>query len=210
MAALIPAALGAYQAISGGIKASKSQKALENMQSPTYQPNKAIKDYYSMALNKAMGGAYTTDLYKNAQQNANTTLAAGLGALNDRGGAIGGVSRLVGITNRSLQGAAGQAEQLQNQRLGQLGTAARAMAGEDRQAFQTNQMMPFENKFNLLAAKASGGNRDVSAGLQNINTGLQNYGEMRSAQDFNGGSYNFWGNMKKPRVSKYTYSGNLD
>lgn len=206
LAAILPAALGAYQTISGGIKANKAQKALENMQTPTYQPNKAIKDYYSMALNKAMGGAYTTDLYKNAQQNANTTLAAGLGALNDRGGAIGGVSRLVGITDRSLQGSAAQAEQLQNQRVSQLGRAAGAMAGEDRQAFQTNQILPYENKFNLLAAKASGGNRDVSAGLQNINSGIQNYGEMKAAQDYNGGNYNFWGNMKKPRGSNSTYS----
>lgn len=175
---LIQAGIGLGQAVIGGIRAHKAQKELEGLQTPTYTPNQAIGDYYNKALARYSLSPYESALYKLQTQNIGRGTAQGISALKDRRLGIGGISSLVQNQNDALLKAAAAAEGEQGQRLSQLGSAAGLKAGEDRAAFQYNQVMPYEKKYNLLAMKAQGGSQVLNAGLQNVFGGLQTQQEL--------------------------------
>jgi hypothetical protein len=188
--------LGAYQAISGGIKAHKAQKAIDNLQSPTYTPNQAIGDYYSKALSRYSANPYQSSLYKMQNQNIQRSTAQGISALNDRRLGIGGISSLIQGQNDSLLKAGAAAEGEQGQRLGQLGQAAGMKAQDDKYAFQTNQLMPYQQKMNILTGKAIGGNQEMNAGISNAFGGLAGYGQAQNEKAIYG-TYN----QRNPRSS---------
>lgn len=168
----VQAGAGAVQAIGGLIQAKRAQKQLENLHSPTYTPNQAIGDYYSKALSRYSANPYQSSLYKMQNQNIQRSTAQGIGALNDRRLGIGGISSLIQGQNDSLLKAGAAAEGEQGQRLQQLGAATGMKAQDDKYAFQTNQLMPYQQKYNMYAAKAAGGNQIMNAGLQNTFGGL--------------------------------------
>jgi hypothetical protein len=87
-----------------------------------------------------------------------------------------GVSSLLRGANDAALNADVQAEQLRNERFNTLSNATQLKAAEDDKAFQYNQYMPFERKYNLLSAKAGGGTQIANAGISNIFGGLQNLG----------------------------------
>ncbi len=175
----IQGGLGLAQTIGGFFQGKKAQKELERLNAPTYAPNQGIANYYKTALNRFQTNPYASQGYTVAQQNANRNLSAGLGALNDRRGGIAGISRLSAINNDAMLKAGVSAENQQNQRFGQLGGATQMKAADDKYAFQTNQLMPYQQKYNRLAGKAAGGNQIMNAGIQNVFGGL---GSMTQAQ----------------------------
>lgn len=177
--AIAQAGLGVIQGVVGGIRAAKAQKKLENMQSPTYAPNQSILNYYSTALNRYNTSPYQTGQYKQQVQNIGRGTAQGLDALRGRGGAVAGVNNLIASQNDALLNAGVQAENRKAQEFSVLGNATGMRAGEERQAFNVNQIQPFERKYNLLAQKASGGNKVMGAGLSNI------FGGFNAANDLN-------------------------
>lgn len=204
MPVVIPIALGAlavYQAVNGAVKAKKAQQAMRDMASPTYAQNKAIKDYYDTSLQRAQENPYDSAYYKQAQRETGANLAAGLGALRDRGSSIGNVSRLVGISNRAMTGAGVNAEQIRDNRQRQLGQAAGMQANEDRQAFQVNQYAPYETRFNMAGARAQAGSQEVQAGLSNLANAASSFSSMSSASKSAG--YDIWGNVKAPSSGGY-------
>lgn len=172
--ALIPAAIGAYQAISGGIRANKARKALANQKTPIYAPDKSILDYYSQAANRANVSPYNSQAYQNTKVNAGNTLSYGLNALQDRRSALGGISALTQNYNNNVARGGVAAENQQNQRFGQLGNAARMENSEYRNVFQNNSMLPYQNQRGIYAAEAAGGNQEFNAGISNLSGGLQN------------------------------------
>ena len=128
-----------------------------------------------------------------AEKNAGRGLATGISALQDRR-STGNVAGLVEGEQDSLGKAGVQAEGLQRQAMSQYGQATNMKAADDKYAFDVNQEAPFERKYSLLAAKASGGNQMVNAGLSNISQGLQSYSQskqedkyMKSFGSMNGG-----------------------
>ena len=165
--------LGLGQAVLGGIKAHRAQKQLENLQTPTYNQSKSILDYYNTALQRYNQNPYQTQQYQYANQQADRSLAAGVNALQSRGGAVGAISRLSALRNDAALKAGVNAEQEQNQRFGQLGQAAQLKTNEAQKAFQYNQLAPYEKKYNLLAMKGAGGNQIANAGISNLFGGLQ-------------------------------------
>src|SRR5574339_447154 len=124
--------LGAIQGIAGFIQNRRATKAMENMQSPTYNQNKSILDYYNKSLAKYNVNPYNTDLYRMQEQQANRGMASGLGALSGRGQAFAGVNQLVQGRNDSLLKAGAEAEQLSRQDLNRLGQAAGMKTAEDQ------------------------------------------------------------------------------
>lgn len=176
----VSAGVGAYQAISGGIKAGKAQKELERLSTPSYAPNAGISQYYKTALDRYQTNPYSSQQYTMATQAARRNQAAGLSALNDRRGGVAGVSRLTAIADDASLKAGVQAEQQQNNRFQQLGSATQAKAADDRYGFQINQLMPYQQKYNLLSSKAIGGNQELNSGLQNIYGGVQAFGNARN------------------------------
>jgi len=176
----IQAGVGLFQGIKGLFGANKAQKALEKLQAPTYTPNQAIGSYYNNALARYNANPYDTQAYGMAKNNAMAGTAAGLNALQGRRSALAGVGKLVGIQDNALQKAAVSAEDQRNREFSQLGTATNMKAADDRTAFQYNQMMPYENKRQLLGAKASGYNRMLSSGIQNLFGGVGNFAKLKA------------------------------
>lgn len=186
VAAIAQAGLGALQTGLGMWQASRAQKKLEKLNTPTYAKSAGILDYYNQALSRYNTDPYQSGLYKQQTQQIGRNVAQGLSALNDRGSAVAGVARLVQGANDASLSAGAQAEARRDQAFGQLGQAAGMKAGEDRMAFQVNQLMPYEKKYNLLAMKASGGNQIANAGLQNIMGGVQGIGQVQMANQMYG------------------------
>ncbi len=170
--------IGALQGLIGGISAHKNQKKLEKLQTPTYNQNKSILDYYNTALQRYNINPYQSQQYQNAVQQAGRSTAAGINALQDRGSAVAGIGRLAALQNQQGLNAGVQAEQQQNQRFSQLRGATEMKAGEDRMAFQQNQIAPYEKKYNLLAMKAGANNQTANAGLSNMFGGLNSISQM--------------------------------
>lgn len=164
----IGAAIGLGQTIFGGNKAKKAQKQLEKMQTPTYEGSESIMDYYNKALSRYNTNPYNSQQYQYATNAASRNQAAGLGALQDRRSAVGGVSRLTALNNDAQLRAGVQAEQMQNQRFGQLGQAAGMKTQDELRQFQQNKLAPYEQKYNLLSAKAGAANQTANAGMGNI------------------------------------------
>lgn len=192
----IQAGAGLVQSIIGGGKAKKAQKQLENLQTPTYNPNQSILDYYNRALSRYNADPTSTALYKNQMKNIQRGVATGLTSLQDRRGALGGITKLVQAQNDATLNAEVAAERQRDQRFGVLGGATGMKAGEDRAAFQQNVIAPYEKKYNLLAMKAGAANATANAGLSNIFGGLKSAGEMEMLDKIygDGGS----GNSRNP------------
>lgn len=174
--AIAEGALGLGQVVFSG--EHKAEKNLENLAN-SYKPNAGIMDYYNKALSKYSTNPYTSSLYNQQTKNIDRNVNAGISALQSRRSALGGISALVQGANDSYQKAATGAEQLQSQQLGQLGQAASAKANEEYK--------PFEMKYNLLAQKASGANKTLGAGIQNVFGGISNYQDQQLANKLYGG-----------------------
>lgn len=181
------AVIGLGQTIFGGIQARKARKALEKLQTPTYTPARSISDYYSEAKQRYNTSPYASTLYKTTEQGIGRNINKGISALQDRNMGIGGISSIIQAANDATLKAGIAAEQQQSQNFAQYGQAAGMMGQEERQAFNINQLMPYEKKYNLLAAKASGGSQIMNAGISNIGGGLSTYGQMKMADKYYSG-----------------------
>lgn len=192
LAALVPAAIGLYQGISGAIKANKASKAISGLQTPTYTPNKAINDYYQTALNRATAGPYNSIEYQTGKKEANMSLATGINALQDRRSAVGNIGALTGNYNNSLQRLGAQAEQTQQRNFSQVGQAANMQREDSRFAYEQNQVSPYQKNLQLQYAKLGGANSLIGAGISNINTGVQT-GALMAMRNKGYGGYNPYG-----------------
>lgn len=186
--ALLPSALqfggGLLQSIFGGSAASKAQKKLENLQTPSYNGSRPINDYYNKALERYGVDPTNSVSYKRDQQQIGSNLSAGIGALQDRRSALESIGGLVSNADASTLSANAKAEADQAQRFGQLGSAAQLKNQDDLMAFNTNQMLPFQKQLQLLNMKAGAANSVQSAGFSNIFGGLSNaaaiYGDYKN------------------------------
>lgn len=165
--------LGAIQTAVGFFGGRRAKKALENQQTPVYTAPKSISDYYNQALQRYQESPYQSNLYKMQAQNIARGTAQGLSGLQDRRSALAGVSGLVQNQNDAMLKATAAAEQQKDQRFGQLGAASQAMGAEERQAFNINKMLPYQNRRDILTQKASGYAQMLNAGLTNFYGGGQ-------------------------------------
>jgi hypothetical protein len=174
----VTAGAGLVEAGIGALKAHKAQQGLQNLRTPSYQPNQAVSSYYQQALQRANTSPYASDFYQQAQKTAGRNLATGIGALQDRRSATGNIGALVQGSNDSLNRAGVQAEGLQRQAFGQLGSAVGMQQGDYQKQFQYNQEAPYEKQAGIYQAKAI-------AGSQMENTGLSSaFGGLGSASQF--------------------------
>ena len=166
--------MGLIQGLLGHNKEKNALSDLENLNTPTYTANKSINDFYNNALQRYGVNPYQSQQYQYAQNAADRNMASGINALQDRRSAVGGVARLNALSNDAALKAGVNAENEQNQRFGQLGSATGMKAGDDRMRFQQNEIAPFEKNYNLLAMKAGAGGNQFNAGITNAFGGLGN------------------------------------
>lgn len=172
--ALVQAGVGLGQAVFGGSKARKAERELENLKTPTYSGSKSIADLYNTALSRYNVSPYDSAAYRQQTQQIGRNFNAGLSALGDRRSALAGVGGLVAASNNAIQNAGVVAEGERNRRFGELTNATQLQTADDRMAFETNQMLPFQKQANLLAMKAGAANSRVNSGMQNLFAGIGN------------------------------------
>jgi hypothetical protein len=176
---------GAAQNIFSGRKKKERELNAFAKQSPLYQGSKSINDYYQQALNRYNENPYQSQQYQLGAMNAQRATAQGIGALQDRRSAIGGVSRLALGQNAAMQNLGAQAEAQRNQRFSQLGQASQAKASEDYKMFDINQMTPYNRQLQLKQLAAQAANDRANAGLQMVGSALGGVAQAGIMSGFN-------------------------
>ena len=173
-AAAVSVGTGIYQAASSG--KNKRARELEQyaQQSPLYKGSKSVDDYYQQAMNRYSENPYQSQQYQLGAMNAQRATAQGLGALQDRRSAIGGISRLALGQNTAMQNLGAQAEAQRSSRFGQLGGATQMKTAEDYKKFDINQMTPYNRMLQLKQYKAQAAADQYNAGMQSIASGASN------------------------------------
>lgn len=171
---LVQTGIGLVQSITGHSKEKTALNDLENLKTPTYTGNRSITDFYNNALQRYGVNPYQSQQYQYGINAGNRNLAAGIGALQNRQSAVGGISRLTALSNDNALKAGINAENEQSRRFGQLQGATQMKAGDDMTRFQQNEIAPYEKQYNLLAMKAGAGGNQLNSGMQNAFGGLSN------------------------------------
>jgi len=182
---MLPLAIGlaaaGTQAIVGGIQAAtsgakKRERELEAyaQQSPVYQGSKPIDSYYSEAMRRYQSSPYQTSKFVMGKNLADRSMASGLSALNQRGMALAGVSKLAAQGMDNTNRLVAQAEQDRRQDFGTLGAATRMKAQDEMTQFDINQMTPYNRQLALKQMKAQAANDRKNAGLQMVGSALGN------------------------------------
>ena len=174
----IQAGVGLAQSIIGGITARKTQKQLENLQTPSYGGSSSIMDYYNKALQRYNVNPYQSQQYQQATQQAGRSTAAGINALQSRGSAVAGIGRLAALQNEQGLRAGTIAEAEQNRRFNDVGQASQLKTQDELRQFEQNKIAPYEKKYNLLSMKAGANNQTANAGISNMFGGLSSIQQM--------------------------------
>jgi hypothetical protein len=174
--AALSAGIGAFTSINAAKQQKRSQAELERQaqSSPLRKESKSLNDYYQQALNRYNESPYQSAAYQQAMQNARRTTASGLGALQDRRSAIGGISRLGGLESGASQRAVAQGEQMQAQRFSELGRATQMKKANEDELFDINVMTPYQRKLQLEQMKGAAAGERYNAGMQMVGQGLSN------------------------------------
>jgi hypothetical protein len=168
--------MGAYQMVSSNKAQKRAQGELERQakNNPLRKESKSLNDYYQQALNRYNENPYQSAAYQQSMQNARRTTASGLGALQDRRSAIGGISRLGGLESGASQRAIAQGEQMQAQRFSELARATQMKKAQEDELFDINEMTPYQRKLQLEQMKGAAAGERYNAGMQMVGQGLSN------------------------------------
>ena len=174
--ALAGLGMSAAQMSKGNRAQKRAQAELERQaaNSPLRKESKSLNDYYQQALNRFKESPYQSAAYQQAMQNARRTTASGLGALQDRRSAIGGISRLSGLESGASQRAVAQGEQMQAQRFSELGRATQMKKANEDELFDINVMTPYQRKLQLEQMKGAAAGERYNAGMQMFGQTLGN------------------------------------
>ena len=183
---LVPAAIGAGQAIYGGIQANQAKKMAAGLRTPSVS---SPQEYAQM-----MKAAYDAELMNRQLDEINRSMATSVGALQQAGGRalIGGLPGVQRAANQS----AFEASQFENQqRLAALGEVAGA---KERQ--MGREMDVYNQKLGMAQAALNAGVQTAAAGIGQIGSAA-----MYGADAFgNGGGQDQVNSMLKAKKTKPT------
>jgi hypothetical protein len=198
---LVTAGTGLARVFGSGKDDRQSELEKYAKQSPLYTPSKSIQDYYQQALNRYQENPYQSQQYQVGAMNARKASAQGIGALQDRRSAIGGISRIAAGQNAAMQNLGVQAEAQKNARFGQLGGATQMQAAEKAKEFDINQMTPYNRQLQLKQYAAQAANDRFNAGLTTASQGLGNMAQLYAAK----GMSNPSSAIANPSIAKDSY-----
>lgn len=168
--------IGALQSASASKKRKDAISRLEKLatNSPLRQESKSLNEYYQESLNRYKENPFTTPYYLENMKQSERAAVQSLGALQKRGAAIGGISRINSIlADAKNRGVAG-AMQNKNAQFSQLGTATQMKGAEERELFDINKMTPYNRKLQLQQMAAEGYASDKAAYDQAVQSGIGN------------------------------------
>ena len=181
--AAVGVGLGATQMITSNNQQKRAQRALEAQakNSPLYKPDKSIDTYYQEAMNRYKENPYQSQQYQVGQQNIQRATAQGIGALQDRRSAIGGISRLEANQMNAMRNLGAQSEASRAQRFGAVGSATQLKSADYQRQFDINQMTPYNRQLQLEQMKAQAAGERYNAGMQMVGQGLSSAGSIAAA-----------------------------
>lgn len=191
--------IGALQSASASKKRKDAISRLEKLatNSPLRQESKSLNEYYQESLNRYKENPFTTPYYLENMKQSERAAVQSLGALQKRGAAIGGISRINSIlADAKNRGVAG-AMQNKNAQFSQLGTATQMKGAEERELFDINKMTPYNRRLQLQQMAAEGYTSDKAAYDQAIQSGI---GNLATAAMYKG-------MYKAPKVPNDPFSG---
>jgi hypothetical protein len=177
---LIAAGTGAATAGGMAIGSSQRRKRREReldefaKQSPLYKGSKPISEYYQAAMNRFNENPYQSQQYQVGARNIQRATAQGLGALQDRRSALGGIARLAQGQADALTNLGVNAEAQRNVRFGQLGGATQMKNQDLMQQFQINRMDPYQRQLQLKQLKSQAANQEYAQDVSNTMGSLSN------------------------------------
>jgi hypothetical protein len=176
VAAGVGAATAGGMAIGSNARRKSRERELDKyaQQSPLYNANKSIDDYYQQAMNRYSENPYQSQQYQLGAMNAQRATAQGLGALQDRRSAIGGISKLALGQNAAMQNLGAQAEAQKSSRFNQLGNATQMQTDEAYKEFDINKMTPYNRILGLKQMKAQAANEEYARDVANVQSNLSN------------------------------------
>jgi len=176
VAAGVGAATAGGMAIGSNARRKSRERELDKyaQQSPLYNANKSIDDYYQQAMNRYSENPYQSQQYQLGAMNAQRATAQGLGALQDRRSAIGGISKLALGQNAAMQNLGAQAEAQKSSRFNQLGNATQMQTAEAYKEFDINKMTPYNRILGLKQMKAQAANEEYARDVANVQSNLSN------------------------------------
>jgi hypothetical protein len=173
-ASAVQGVIGGVQALTSGAKKRERELEEYSKTSPVYQGSKPIDSYYSEAMRRYQSSPYQTSKFVMGKNLADRSMASGLSALNQRGMALAGVSKLAAQGMDNTNRLVAQAEQDRRQDFGTLGAATRMKAQDEMTQFDINQMTPYNRQLALKQMKAQAANDRKNAGLQMVGSALGN------------------------------------
>lgn len=175
ISALAQAGVGAYQALTSGRGAA--ERDFENFakKRPLAKASPTLENYYQKTLSAANENPYQSAQYMISRQEADRRLASGLGALQQRGGAISGISKLDLMRTDAQNQAIRNAESLRGQNLNRLGQATQMKTSQDRYLYDVNEATPFNTMLGIKQMKSAAANERFNAGLNMIGSAAGNY-----------------------------------
>lgn len=175
ISALAQAGVGAYQALTSGRKAAEKDFESFAKQRPLAKASPTLENYYQKTLSAANENPYQSAQYMIARQEADRRLASGLGALQQRGGAISGISKLDLMRTDAQNQAIRNAESLRGQNLNRLGQSTQMKTAQDRYLYDVNEATPFNTMLGIKQMKSQAANERYNAGLNMIGSAAGNY-----------------------------------
>jgi hypothetical protein len=173
--ALAQAGLGAYQALTSGRGAAERDFESFAKKRPLAKASPTLENYYQKTLSAANENPYQSAQYMIARQEADRRLASGLGALQQRGGAISGISKLDLMRTDAQNQAIRNAESLRGQNLNRLGQSTQMKTAQDRYLYDVNEATPFNTMLGIKQMKSQAANERYNAGLNMIGGAASNY-----------------------------------
>lgn len=178
--ALIQGGIGAVQTLGGAIQRSRAERAARGLIQGKLAPDTGILGYYGQALQSFQGlRSGESAMQKQYERQAQRNLANTLRTLREAGGpsgVIAGGPNALRAANDAQMRAAATGEQLSQQALGRLGSAAQIAAAERRRPAELQLQMAFQ--------KGAGGTQIANTGMSNIFGALQSYGTSKLYQDY--------------------------
>jgi len=174
ISALAQAGVGAYQALTSGRGAAERDFESFAKKRPLAKASPTLENYYQKTLSAANENPYQSAQYMIARQEADRRLASGLGALQQRGGAISGISKLDLMRTDAQNQAIRNAESLRGQNLNRLGQSTQMKTAQDRYLYDVNEATPFNTMLGIKQMKSQAANERYNAGLQMISGAASN------------------------------------
>lgn len=193
-----------------GIGQKRRARRLErNNIRPVYQENSLIRQNLAEAELASRRGL-PSQVYSNQLQQMQQGFSAGLRTLNRAGVNPYNVATMLSGYNRGLMNLNAMDAQAMEQNRRSLFSAREAMAGEQRRAFDINQMQPYQQTRQEVASLRRAGDQNLFGGLGLMaQTGMMSYLNPQQTQTQSTGTVNPQIFNRTPRINTNFYTGNV-